>query len=668
MQKVPREARQAGSVAGDGRELLTRIEGPRDLDRLTSEQLVQLAGEVRGFLVDAVSKTGGHLGPNLGVVELTIALHRVFHSPKDRVLFDTGHQSYVHKLLTGRQDFAGLRTKGGLSGYPSRAESEHDVIENSHASTVLGWADGLAKANQVRGKDDHVVAVIGDGALTGGMAWEALNNIAVAKDRPLVIVVNDNERSYAPTIGGLADHLATLRTTDGYERFLARGKDLLERTPVLGKPLYETLHGAKKGLKDFIAPQGMFEDLGLKYVGPIDGHDLEALESALQRAKRFGGPVIVHCLTEKGRGYKPAEQDEADRFHGIGVIHPDTGLPVAASGADWTSVFGEEMVKLGRERGDIVAITAAMLQPVGLQKFAKAFPDRVYDVGIAEQHGAVSAAGLATGGLHPVFALYATFLNRAFDQVLMDVALHKCGVTFVLDRSGVTGTDGASHNGMWDMSLLQVVPGLRIAAPRDADQVRAQLREAVEVDDAPTVVRYSKGAVGPAVEAVGRVGGMDVLREPAASVKRPDVLLVSVGALAPMCLEIAGLLDKQGISTTVVDPRWVKPVDAALPGLAAKHRVVVTVEDNIRTGGVGSAVAQALRDAGVDIPLRDFGIPERFLDHASRKEVMAEIGLTAPDIARQVTGLVARIDGRYEDAGAAEETAGAPRPAEVSGD
>ncbi|WP_432586407.1 1-deoxy-D-xylulose-5-phosphate synthase [Streptomyces sp. HD1123-B1] len=648
--------------------LLTRIRGPRDLDRLAPEELNQLAAEIRTFLVDAVSKTGGHLGPNLGVVELTIALHRVFDSPRDKVLLDTGHQSYVHKLLTGRQDFSRLKSKGGLSGYPSRAESEHDVIENSHASTVLGWAEGLAKANELLKKQDHVVAVIGDGALTGGMAWEALNNIAAAKNRPLVIVVNDNERSYGPTIGGLANHLATLRTTDGYERFLARGKDLLERTPVVGRPLYETLHGAKKGLKDFITPQGMFEDLGLKYVGPIDGHDIEALESALQRAKRFGGPVIVHCLTEKGRGYQPALQDEADRFHAVGKIHPDTGLPISASGADWTSVFGEEMVKLGEEREDIVAITAAMLHPVGLTEFAKRFPERVYDVGIAEQHAAVSAAGLATGGLHPVFAVYATFLNRAFDQVLMDVALHKCGVTFVLDRAGITGTDGASHNGMWDMSILQVIPGVRIAAPRDADQVRAQLREAVQVDDAPTVVRYSKGAVGPAVAAVGRIGGMDVLREPArADRERPDVLLVSVGALAPMCLEVADLLDKQGISTTVVDPRWVKPVDEELPALAERHRVVVTVEDNSRVGGVGSAIAQALRDSGVDMPVRDFGIPPRFLDHASRKEVMAEIGLTAPDIARQVTGLVSRIGNRDDD-GAAGTTgpAGADRDAQVA--
>ncbi|OEV32644.1 1-deoxy-D-xylulose-5-phosphate synthase [Kitasatospora aureofaciens] len=626
--------------------LLTRIRGPRDLDRLTPGQLAALAQEIRTFLVTEVSKTGGHLGPNLGVVELTIALHRVFDSPRDRILFDTGHQSYVHKLLTGRQDFSRLKMSGGLSGYPSRAESEHDVIENSHASTVLSYADGLAKANKIQGKADPVVAVIGDGALTGGMAWEALNNIADAKDLPVVIVVNDNERSYSPTIGGLANHLATLRTTQGYERFLSWGKDALQRTPVVGQQLFETLHGAKKGLKDFIAPQGMFEDLGLKYIGPIDGHDLTALESALTKARGFGGPVIVHCLTEKGRGYHAAENNDEDRFHAVGVIHPDTGLPVKNSGKDWTSVFGEEMVALGHEREDIVAITAAMLHPVGLAPFAKEFPDRIFDVGIAEQHAVTSAAGLATNGLHPVFAVYATFLNRAFDQVLMDVALHKLGVTFVLDRAGVTGTDGASHNGMWDMSILQVIPSLRLAAPRDADQVRAQLREAVLVKDAPTVVRYSKGTVGPAVPAVGRVGGMDVLRaaEEPSGAHRADVLIVSVGAMAPTSLEVADLLAAQGITATVVDPRWVKPVDPALPGLAAEHRVVVTIEDNGRVGGVGAAVAQALRDADVDLPVRDFGIPQEFLDHASRNEILAEIGLNAPDIAQRVTALVAKLD------------------------
>ncbi|MCQ4082420.1 1-deoxy-D-xylulose-5-phosphate synthase [Streptomyces sp. RB6PN25] len=619
--------------------LLESIRGPHDVKALDAERLDELAGEIRHFLIQAVARTGGHLGPNLGVVELTIALHRVFDSPADRILWDTGHQSYVHKLLTGRQDFSKLRGKGGLSGYPSRAESEHDVIENSHASTVLGWADGLAKANEVLGRTDHVVAVIGDGALTGGMAWEALNNIAAAKDRPLVIVVNDNERSYAPTIGGLANHLATLRTTDGYEHVLAWGKELLQRTPVIGQPLYDSLHGAKKGFKDAFAPQGMFEDLGLKYVGPIDGHDVAAVESALRRAKRFHGPVLVHCLTEKGRGYAAAEQDEADRFHTVGAMDPLTCEPLSPSaGRSWTSVFGEEMVKLGRERPDIVAITAAMLQPVGLQKFADTFPCRVFDVGIAEQHAAVSAAGLATGGLHPVVAVYATFLNRAFDQVLMDVALHKCGVTFVLDRAGITGSDGASHNGMWDMSILQVVPGLRIAAPRDADQLRAQLREAVEVDDAPTVIRFPKESVGEPLPALDRVGGMDVLHRG----ECPDVLLVSVGALAGTCLAAAALLRERGIGVTVVDPRWVKPVDEALPSLAAAHRMVAVVEDNGCTGGVGAAVAQALRDAEVDVPLRDFGIPAQFLPHAKRSEVLADLGLTPAEIAGRIGATLAR--------------------------
>ncbi|MFE1228384.1 1-deoxy-D-xylulose-5-phosphate synthase [Streptomyces sp. NPDC058745] len=618
--------------------ILENIRGPRDLRPLCGTELVELAEEIRQFLIHAVARTGGHLGPNLGVVELSLALHRVFESPADRILWDTGHQSYVHKLLTGRQDFSKLRSKGGLSGYPSRAESEHDVIENSHASTVLGWADGLAKANEVLGRSDHVVAVIGDGALTGGMAWEALNNIAAAKDRPLVIVVNDNERSYAPTIGGLADHLATLRTTDGYERVLTWGKDVLERTPVVGRPLYESLHGAKKGFKDAFAPQGMFEDLGLKYVGPIDGHDIEALESALTRAKRFGGPVIVHCLTEKGRGYQPALADEADRFHAVGAMDPLTCEPLApAAGPSWTSVFGEAMAEIGAERPDVVAITAAMLHPVGLTAFAERFPDRVWDVGIAEQHAAVSAAGLATGGLHPVVAVYATFLNRAFDQLLMDVALHRCGVTFVLDRAGVTGTDGASHNGMWDLSLLQVVPGLRIAAPRDADQLRAQLREALDVHDAPTLLRFPKETAGAPVPALDRIGGMDVLLRD----EDATVLLVAVGVMADVCLQAADLLAGRGVRCTVVDPRWVKPVDEALAPLAERHRLVAVVEDNSRTGGVGAAVGQALRDAGVDVPLRTFGIPEQFLAHAKRSEVLADLGLTPVEVAGRISAALA---------------------------
>ncbi|MFJ6842019.1 1-deoxy-D-xylulose-5-phosphate synthase [Streptomyces griseoluteus] len=624
--------------------ILESIRGPRDLKALSQDDLGELSAEVRAFLVEAVSRTGGHLGPNLGVVELAIALHRVFESPVDRIVWDTGHQSYVHKLLTGRQDFSKLRGKGGLSGYPSREESEHDIVENSHASTSLGWADGLAKAHQVLGEPGHVVAVIGDGALTGGMAWEALNNIAAAKDRPLIIVVNDNERSYAPTIGGLANHLATLRTTDGYEQVLAWGKEALQRTPVVGGLLYEAAHGAKKGFKDAFAPQGMFEDLGLKYVGPIDGHDIGAVESALRRAKRFHGPVLVHCLTEKGRGYPPALAHEEDHFHTVGVMDPLTCAPLSpAGGPSWTSVFGEEIVRIGEEREDVVAITAAMLHPVGLGPFAARFPDRVWDVGIAEQHAAVSAAGLATGGAHPVVAVYATFLNRAFDQLLMDVALHRCGVTFVLDRAGITGVDGASHNGMWDMSILQVVPGLRIAAPRDAAQLRAQLREAVAVDDAPTLVRFPKESVGPEIPAVGQVGGMDVLHRD----DEPDVLLVAVGVMAPVCLQAASLLGARGINCTVVDPRWVKPVDPALPGLAAGHRLVAVVEDNSRAAGVGSAVALSLGDADVDVPVRRFGIPDQFLAHAKRSEVLADIGLTPVEIAGRISASLA-----VKDAGA----------------
>src|SRR6478609_380478 len=533
--------------------LLDRIGSPADLRALSAGQVRALAAEIRGYLVDQVSRTGGHLGPNLGVVELTIALHRVFESPRDTLVFDTGHQAYVHKLLTGRQDFARLRRRGGLSGYPSRAESEHDVVENSHASTALSWADGIAKANQLQGRADRsVVAVIGDGALTGGMAWEALNNIAEGQDRRLVIVVNDNGRSYDPTIGGLAHHLDTLRTTQGYENVLSWGKRTLRRSGPPGRAAYDALHGLKKGIKDVVAPQGMFEDLGLKYVGPIDGHDEPAVERALRRAQTYSGPVIVHAITEKGRGYTPAEEDIADRFHSVGKIHPETGLPVAPSRFGWTSVFADEIVRIGRRRKDVVAITAAMLQPVGLAPFAAEFPERVFDVGIAEQHAATSAAGMAFGGLHPVVAVYATFLNRAFDQVLMDVALHKAGVTFVLDRAGLTGEDGASHNGMWDMAMLGVVPGLRLAAPRDEPTLRDALRTAVDVDDAPTVVRYPKGALVDPVPALDRLDGIDVLARHDGPADAPHVLVVGYGAMAPTALETADLLAAHGVRATVV--------------------------------------------------------------------------------------------------------------------
>ena len=621
--------------------VLAGIRSPRDLRGLTREQLRALVEEIRTQLVQSVSRTGGHLGPNLGVIELTIALHRVFDSPKDTLVFDTGHQSYVHKLLTGRPDLSTLRTRGGVAGYPCRAESEHDVVENSHASTSLSWADGIANAHQLRGESDrYTVAVIGDGALTGGMAWEALNNIAAAKDRKLVIVVNDNERSYAPTIGGLAHHLSTLRTTRGYERFLQWGKDALRRGGAPGRLAYDTLHGVKKGLKDIVAPQGMFEDLGLKYVGPVDGHDIEALEHALYRAKAYRGPVIVHAITRKGNGYPPAMADEADQFHAVGVIDPETGAPVNAARRSWTSVFADEIVAIARERSDVVGVSAAMLIPVGFKQLAQEFPERVFDVGIAEQHAVTSAAGMAFGGLHPVVALYATFLNRAFDQLLMDVALHRAGVTFVLDRAGITGPDGASHHGMWDLAVLQAVPGIRIAAPRDAGTLAQELREAVAVHDAPTVIRFAKGAVPDLVPAIERRGGVDVL----ARGERPDVLLVVVGTMAAMGLEVARRLADQGIDTTVVDPRWVIPVDPQLSSMARDHGVVVTLEDGLRVGGVGSRIAQTLRDEGISTPVCQFGVPCQFVGQGTRAQLLADIGLTAQDVARAVAEHVARLD------------------------
>lgn len=638
-------------------DLIARISSPHDLRAIPADQIPALSAEIRQFLVEKVAATGGHLGPNLGVVELTIALHRVFHSPDDAIIWDTGHQAYVHKMLTGRSaEFSTLRQDGGLSGYPSRAESAHDIVENSHASTALSYADGIAKAWEQRGLlgTRHVVAVIGDGALTGGMAWEALNNIA-ASDRPVVIVVNDNERSYSPTIGGLAHHLATLRTTRGYERFMAWGKGVLKRTPVVGPPIYDALHGVKKGVKDVVAPQGMFEDLGLKYIGPVDGHDEQELEFALSRARDFDHPVIVHTITRKGNGYGPAENDEADRFHGVGVIDPDTGKPLTESGPTWTSVFADEMVRIGHDRRDVVAITAAMLGPTGLERFAAAYPDRIYDVGIAEQHAATSAAGLAFGGMHPVVAVYATFLNRAFDQVLMDCALHKAGVTFVLDRAGVTGDDGASHNGMWDMAFLQVVPGLRLAAPRDESTLRSLLQEAVNVDDAPTVIRFPKGALGSDVPAVSTRTGVDLLVDAG---EDPDVLIVSVGVFAAMGVDVAERLGAQGIATTVVDPRWVIPVDQAVVDLARSARHVVVLEDGVRTGGVGTAISLALQDAGVDVPIRSFGIPREFLDHAKRADILARLGLTAQNVSRSIVEWVSAGRG----SAATQEPTPAPVP------
>ncbi|NGX08423.1 1-deoxy-D-xylulose-5-phosphate synthase [Mycobacteroides franklinii] len=630
--------------------MLDDIRGPGDLQGLSKRELDLLADEIREFLIHKVAATGGHLGPNLGVVELTLALHRVFESPYDPIIFDTGHQAYVHKILTGRTgDFDTLRQKDGLSGYPSRAESEHDWVESSHASSALSYADGLAKAFELTGqRRRHVVAVVGDGALTGGMCWEALNNIAAAEHRRIIIVVNDNGRSYAPTIGGLASHLAGLRLTPSYEKVLDESKKLLRGMPVVGPLAYALMHSLKVGVKDAVSPQVMFTDLGMKYVGPVDGHDEQAVEDALRRARGYGGPVIVHVITRKGMGYGPAEDDEAEQMHSTGVIDPKTGRAIKASAPGWTSVFSDALIDVAREHRNIVAITAAMPGPTGLSKFGECFPDRLFDVGIAEQHAVTSAAGLAMGGLHPVVAIYSTFLNRAFDQVMMDVALHQLPVTFVLDRAGITGSDGASHNGMWDLSILNVVPGMRVAAPRDASRLREELTEALAIDDGPTALRFPKGDVGEDIPAVERRDGIDILARPASGL-HADVLLVAVGPFASTALAAAERLGKQGIGVTVVDPRWVFPVPEHVVELAGQHRLVVTVEDSGVHGGAGSAVTAALQDADVDVPSRDIGVPQQFLDHASRGQILEQLGLTDQHIARKITGWVAAMSREIGD-------------------
>ena len=620
--------------------LLSSISHPRDLDALSLAQLETLAAEIRAFLVENVARSGGHLGPNLGVVELTLAIHRVFDSPRDPVVFDTGHQSYVHKLITGRQDFSRLRSRGGLAGYPQRSESEHDVVESSHASSSLSWADGISRAFARTGRTDrHVVAVVGDGSLTGGMTWEALNNISDDNDRNLVIVVNDNGRSYAPTIGGMARFLNKVRTTEGYRSLHEGSATLFGRLGPAARAVYRGLRGGTHGfLSRLVNNEALYSNLDIKYLGPVDGHDLEAMIETLRLAKSYGAPVIVHAITEKGRGYAPARLDEADQFHAVGKIDPATGQPVSAGGkTSWTDVFAEELVSAGERRSDVVAITAAMLRPTGLLPFAQRFPDRVLDVGIAEQHAVAASAGLAFGGLHPVVAIYATFMNRAFDQMMMDVALHRAGVTFVLDRAGVTGPDGPSHHGIWDLAMLQLVPGVRIAAPRDAERLREVFREAVEIEDAPTVVRYPKGSVGDELPAVERLDdGTEVLVRG----ESDDVLIVGIGPMVRLGIEVAERLRAQGIGATVIDPRWVVPVARSVVDLAAQHRLVITIEDGIRVGGIGTRIRQVLREAGIDTAVDELGLPDEFIDHAERDEILEDAGLTAAKIAHDVVAQV----------------------------
>src|SRR6266581_1230136 len=599
----PLDAARVKPIVG----LLAGINSPADLKRLDQQQLTQLAVEVRAFLVEQIARTGGHLSPNLGVVELTFALHRVFDSPKDAIVWDTGHQAYVHKLITGRAaDFSKLRQAGGLSGYPSRRESEHDLVENSHASTSLSYALGIAEARLRKRADGYVVAVIGDGALTGGMAYEALNQIAVLQPSNLIIVLNDNGRSYAPTVGGLARHLSQLRVDPRYERIKVEISRLLRDLPLVGSTADQAAYRVKEGLKQLLQPSTVFDSLGIKYAGLVDGHDEAELEEVFSRAKKLHAPVVVHVVTEKGHGYGPAVEDEIDKLHGVPAFDPLTGRPRSTE-LTYTDVFGEALMTAAARRPEVCAITAAMASSTGLLNFAKEFPDRFFDVGICEQHAVTFAAGLAMAGMRPVVCIYSTFLARAFDQTIMDVALHKLPVVFVIDRAGVTGPDGFSHHGAFDLSYLRLIPNLSVAAPADATELCALLETAL-ASDGPVAIRFPKGPVPATPELPVEplpIGRWEELR------KGSDAVVFAIGRMVEVAKEAAERLEMQGLSCGVVNARWIKPVDPRVVDWARSHPVVVTVEDNVGSGGFGGAVLEALAGHGLAGRVRTLSLPDQ---------------------------------------------------------
>jgi 1-deoxy-D-xylulose-5-phosphate synthase len=615
--------------------LLARLTGPADLRELDQDELTQLAGDIRLFMVDVISRTGGHLSPNLGVVELTLALHRVFDSPIDRIIWDVGHQAYVHKLVTGRRDdFETLRQYGGMTGYPSRAESEHDFVENSHASTSLSYALGMALAKQRVGDDSFTVAVIGDGALTGGMAYEALNHIAVLQPPKLIIVVNDNGRSYAPTVGGIAA-LGHLRFDPRYEWTKKTIGRILRSIPAIGEGADELAHRLKESVKQLIEPGTVFDALGLKYSGAIDGHDIDLIEETLEHAKSFDEPSVVHIVTEKGAGYEPALNNEDDKLHGVGAFDVESGQP-ANSELKLTNVAGQALLHAARDREDLIAISAAMISPTGLTAMAREFPDRVIDTGIAEQHAVTLAAGLAMAGLRPVVAIYSSFLQRAFDQIVTDVAMHDLPVVFMIDRAGITGPDGSSHHGAFDLSYLRMIPNLTIGAPADADELCRMLETAWDFDG-PMAVRFPKGAAAsvPVLPAEPlEVGVADVVQE------GEDVLLLALGSMVEPAVKAAGMLAQQGISCGIINARWVKPLDEHLAQWAEQYPHVVTLEDNVISGGFGAAVLEELSRHGLAGQVSLLGLPDRFLPSGSAADVQTDVKLDPDSIARRVAAIV----------------------------
>jgi 1-deoxy-D-xylulose-5-phosphate synthase len=642
---------------------LERIREPADLRDLSYENLQELAGEIRDFIVAAVAETGGHLGSNLGAVELTLALHRVFHSPQDAILWDTGHQAYVHKLVTGRQSgFAQLRQSGGLSGYPSREESRHDYVENSHASTILSYAYGMAVARDA-GVDPHrhIVAVIGDGSMTGGMAYEALNNLGHSKRR-VIIVLNDNGRSYAPTISNLTARrpttigeeqapetpmlisrigewlthsLTEIRLNPTYVRRQRKLEEFLREVPVVGTPAERAVEALKAGVREFLQPPAFFEALGVRYVGPVDGHDVPELEHALRNAEELSadGPIIVHVVTKKGRGYAPAEDDEEKHLHDAPVFDPLTGPPKAVP-TGYTQAFADAAIKEAEADDRVVAVTAAMPGPTGLLPFQARFPDRCFDVGIAEQHAVTAAAGMAMSGLRPIVAIYSTFLNRAWDQVVYDVALHRLPVVFCLDRAGVTGPDGPSHHGVYDMAMLARVPGMRVLAPSSAQELQVMLHDAMSLaDSGPVAIRYPRGQAPQVSEHEVGVGLQARRVRAAAGAPGDAVCVLAIGKMVAAATKAADTLAAGGIDVCVWDVRSCAPLDEAMLDDAARHARVVTVEDGVREGGIGMSIADCIR-ARAAVPVRVLGLPNQFILHDHNPDrLLSHYGLDAAGIA-----------------------------------
>jgi 1-deoxy-D-xylulose-5-phosphate synthase len=620
--------------------ILDSIHCPEDLRGLSTDELNELSEEIRQFIVAAVTTTGGHLGSNLGVVELTLALHRTFDSPRDVLLWDTGHQAYVHKLVTGRKDsFDRLRQAGGLSGYPNRAESEHDWIENSHASTVLSYAHGLASAFELQGQERQVVAVIGDGALTGGLAYEALNNLGHSGKRVL-IVLNDNGRSYAPTVSHLSSSLTQLRLNPSYVQARQRIRHLLREIPGVGDLAYSSVHGLTSALREVVTPHTFFEALGIRYAGPIDGHDIAGVEQALANAREWPGPIVVHVLTKKGRGYAPAEDDDVQRLHDVKVV---TAASQSIPPTTYTHAFTRSLLRLAEGDSRVTAITAAMPGPTGLLPFEARFPTRFFDVGIAEQHAVTAAAGMAMAGLRPVVAVYSTFFTRAFDQANLDVGLHGLPVVFVLDRAGITGDDGPSHHGVLDLALGLTIPGMTVFAPSSAAEVEVMLEEALKLDG-PAMIRFPKTL--PTLPAdTGTGEGLSARKVRAGD---GSVCVFAVGKMLAVALDAADLLAEEGISVTVWDPRVVSLPDPVMLADALRHELLVTVEDGVRFGGAGMFLADALRNGwSSTVPAVHLGTPRAFLAQGHPEDILASLGLDRTGVAGAIRDArLAQVDHR----------------------